>query len=128
VDLDCRYPPSTTKEDVEILLRKTFAASGEAVELELFHEVPAAGVPADAPHVRVLRDLAGTIVAGVPYGTEMAHYAKHNPRCVVFGPGETERIHVPDERVSLTEVVRSAEILAEYASRLAPASKRNGPT
>ncbi|MFA5897016.1 MAG: M20/M25/M40 family metallo-hydrolase [Thermoplasmata archaeon] len=126
VDLDCRNPPSMSKDDVEALLRNAFSASGQTVELELFHEVPAAAVPKDAPHVRLLRDLAGTSVVGVTYGTEMAYYAKHNPRCLVFGPGETERIHVPDERVSLSEVVRAAEILEEYATRLAPASRARG--
>ncbi len=122
VDLDCRHPPSISKSDVEALLRRAFAAAGEDVFLELFHEVPAAGVPTDAPHVRLLRDLAGTSVVGVTYGTEMAWYAKVNPRCLVFGPGETERIHVPDERVSLAETVRAAEILETYAIRLAPGS------
>lgn len=120
VDLDCRNPPGTTKDDVEALLQQAFAASGETVSLDLFHEVPAAAVPEDAPHVRLLRDLAGTEVVGVTYGTEMAHYLPRNPRCAVFGPGETERIHVPDERVSLSEVVRAAQILAEFGRRLAP--------
>ena len=119
VDLDCRHPPGTTKADVEALLRKAFATSGERVDLELFHEVPAASVPSDANHIRLLRDLARTEVVGVTYGTEMAYYAAHNPRCAVFGPGETERIHVPDERVSLSEVVRAAEVLAAYGTKMA---------
>ena len=123
VDLDCRNPPGTSRADVEALLRRALAASGEEVRLERFHEVPAAGVPEDAGHVRLLRDLAGTEVVGVTYATEMAYYAQHNPRCVVFGPGETERIHVPDERVSLRETVRAAEILAEFGTRLAAGQK-----
>lgn len=123
VDLDCRHPPGTTKADVEAILQKAVAASGERVDLELFHEVPPAAVPQDADHVRLLRDLAGTEVVGVTYGTEMAYYAAHNPRCAVFGPGETERIHVPDERVALSEVVRAAEILTAYGTKMAATSK-----
>ncbi|MCI4371462.1 MAG: M20/M25/M40 family metallo-hydrolase [Thermoplasmata archaeon] len=123
IDLDCRHPPGTTKKDVEAVLRKAFVASGETVELARFHEVPPAAVPSDAEHVRVLRDLAGTEVVGVTYGTEMAYYAEYNPRCAVFGPGETERIHVPDERVSLAETVRATEILAAYGRKLAAPSK-----
>jgi acetylornithine deacetylase/succinyl-diaminopimelate desuccinylase-like protein len=119
IDLDCRHPPGTTKADVEALLRDAFAASGEAVDLELFHEVPAASVPEDADHVALLRDLAGSEVVGVTYGTEMAYYAQHNPRCVVFGPGEPDRIHVPDEHVSLSETVRVAEIYVAFAKALA---------
>ncbi len=123
IDLDCRHPPGTTKADVEAVLRKAFAASGETAELARFHAVPAVAVPSDADHIRVLRDLAGTDVVGVTYGTEMAYYAEHNPRCAVFGPGETERIHVPDERVALSEVIRAAEILTAYGRKLASPSK-----
>ncbi len=118
IDLDCRNPPSLAKADVDAILHRAFAAAGEKVTLELFHEVPAAAVPPDAAHVRLLAALTGTEVIGVTYATEMAWYAAHNPRCVVFGPGETARIHIPDERVSLAETVRAAEILAEYGEHL----------
>src|SRR5439155_23217872 len=117
-DLDCRHPPGTTKADVEALLLAAAKASGERVSLERFHEVPPAAVSAAADHVRILRDLAGTEVVGVAYGTEMAYYASHNPRSLVFGPGETERIHVPDERVALSEVVRAAEILTAFGTKI----------
>lgn len=119
VDLDCRNPPGTTKAQVESILRDAFRAAGQEVHLETLHEVPAAGVSPDAPHVRLLQEIAGTGVLGVTYATEMAWYAAHNPRCLVFGPGETARIHVPDERVSLRETVRAADLLVEYAHRLA---------
>ncbi len=119
-ELDCRYPPTMARTDVERLLREAFSQAGQDVILETIHEVPAAAVPFDAPHVQLLREIAGTEVAGVTYGTEMAWYAAHNPRCLVFGPGETARIHVPDERVSLRETVRATGILVEYASRLVP--------
>src|SRR5438552_1169309 len=93
-DLDCRHPPGTTKDHVEALLRKAATTAGEPVDLRLFHEVPPASVSATADHVRLLRDLAQTETVGVTYVTEMAYYATHNPRSVVFGPGETEGIHV----------------------------------
>jgi len=117
-DLDCRHPPGTTKADVEALLLGAAKGSGERVSLERFHEVPPAAVSAEADHVRILRDLAGTEVVGVAYGTEMAYYASHNPRSIIFGPGETERIHVPDERVALSEVVRAAEILTAFGTKI----------
>ena len=126
-DLDCRHPPGTTKDHVEALLRKAAATAGEPVDLRLFHEVPAASVSATADHVRLLRDLARTEIVGVTYGTEMAYYAPHNPRSVVFGPGETERIHVPDERVSLSEVVRAAEILHGFGEKLGSVSRGQPP-
>lgn len=118
VDLDCRHPPSLTKEDVEARLRHVFRDAGEEASLEIRHEVPAAGVPADAPHIRLLRDLAGSEIVGVTYATEMAYYAQHNRRCAVFGPGDPQRIHVPDERVSLKETVRASACLAEFGRRM----------
>jgi len=120
VELDCRHPPEVTKADVESILRTAFEEAGGDVSLETIHEVPAARVPSDAPHIRLLQELAGTEVVGVTYATEMAWYAIHNPRCVVFGPGEAARIHVPDERVSLRETVRAAGLLVRYAERLEP--------
>ena len=117
-ELDCRHPPSVRPAEVEELLRGAFREAHEDVALELTQDVPAAGVPFDAPHVRLLREIAGTEVVGVTYATEMAWYAAHNPRCVVFGPGESARIHVPDERVSLRETVRAADVLVEYGTRL----------
>ncbi|HYM38910.1 MAG TPA: M20/M25/M40 family metallo-hydrolase [Thermoplasmata archaeon] len=119
VELDCRHPPASPKSEVESLLRNAFQEPGGEVTFELVHEVPPAGVPFDAAHVRALQELAGTEIRGVAYATEMAWYAAHNPRCVVFGPGETARIHVPDERVSLRETVRAADLLVRYAERLA---------
>src|SRR2546428_2736273 len=123
-DLDCRHPPGTTKTDVEALLHEEAKDSGEQVRFEQFHEVPPAAVSAAADHVRLLRELAGTEVVGVAYGTEMAYYASHNPRSLVFGPGETERIHVPDERVALSEVVRAAEILAAFGAKVRASTKK----
>ncbi len=123
VDLDCRNPASSTRMDVEGILRGAFAAAGQDVTLELLHEVPAAAVPPDAPHVRLLADLAHSEVIAVTYATEMAWYVAHNPRCAVFGPGEPARIHIPDERVSLAQTVRAAGILAEYGERLSSSEK-----
>jgi len=117
-DLDCRHPPGTANADVETLLLQAATDSGERVALERFHEVPPAAVSPSSDHVRLLRDLAGTEIVGVAYGTEMAYYASHNPRSLVFGPGETERIHVPDERVALSEVVRAAEVLTAYGTKM----------
>jgi len=123
VDLDCRHPPGSTKEDVEALLRRAISASREPVSLELFHEIPPADVSPEAPHVRRLRELTGEDAVGVTYGTEMAYYAEYNPRCVVFGPGEPDRIHVPDERVSLEETVRAGELDAAFAEALASSER-----
>jgi acetylornithine deacetylase/succinyl-diaminopimelate desuccinylase-like protein len=122
-DLDCRHPPGTTRADVEALLHQEASSAGEQVQFELFHEVPPAAVSPTADHVRLLRELAGTKVVGVTYGTEMAYYAAHNSRSVVFGPGETERIHVPDERVALSEVVQAAEILTAFGTKMAGRNK-----
>lgn len=123
IDLDCRNPPGTSKADVERILGEAVRSSGQDASIELFHEVPAAASPPDAAHVRLLKELAGTQVTSVTYGTEMAFFIQHNPLCVVFGPGDPTGIHGPDERVSLAETVRAADLLAQYAERLASPSR-----
>lgn len=121
VDLDVRYPPTMDRSGAEGAVRDALSLSGEDVTLDLFHEVPAVGVPPDAPHIRLLRDLAGSDAVGVTYATEMAWFAQHNARCAVFGPGDPQRIHGPDEHVSLADAVRAAGIMAEFATRTSPA-------
>jgi len=124
VDLDVRYPPSSSKQEVETILFREFRKGASDAVIELFHEVPSALVSPDAPHVRLLRQLAAAEVVGVTYGTEMAWYAPHNPRCAVFGPGAPEMCHVPDEHVSVSEVARAAEIFAEFGARMSPGSQK----
>ncbi len=119
-DLDVRYPPHLSKEEVLRLVESTTRAAGVPTDIVIKHEVPATQVNQNSDHIRRMKEIAGPEVRSVSYGTEMAFYAQSNPRCLVLGPGKPEMCHVPDERVDVTQVPRAAEIYARYAEVLAP--------
>jgi len=119
MDLDVRYPPHLSKEEVVRLVETTIHAVGVSVDVDIKHEVPAAQVNENSDHIRRMKDIVGREVRTVSYGTELAFYAQSNPRCLVLGPGKSEMCHVPDENVDLAQVVRAAEIYAAYAEALA---------
>ncbi|HTD81199.1 MAG TPA: M20/M25/M40 family metallo-hydrolase [Thermoplasmata archaeon] len=119
-DLDVRYPPHLSKEEVLRMVESTTRAAGVPTDIVIKHEVPAARVNENSDHIRRMKEIAGPEVRAVSYGTEMAFYAQSNPRCLVLGPGKPEMCHVPDERVDVTQVPRAAEIYARYAEALAP--------
>ena len=119
-DLDVRYPPHLSKEEVMRLVESTPRVVGVSTDIVIKHEVPAARVNENSEHIRRMKEIAGPEVRSVSYGTEMAFYAQSNPRCLVLGPGKPEMCHVPDEYVDVTQVPRAAEIYARYAEALAP--------
>jgi acetylornithine deacetylase len=51
-------------------------------------------------------------LAGVPYGADMRHFTDRGIPTVMVGPGGLDRVHGVDERVSLDELVRLAELIA----------------
>jgi acetylornithine deacetylase/succinyl-diaminopimelate desuccinylase-like protein len=120
VDLDIRYPPHLSKEEVVRLVDATTHSVGVPTEVHIKHEVPAVQVNENSDHVRRMKEIAGPEVRTVSYGTEMAFYAQSNPKCLVLGPGSPEQAHVPDEHVDLTQVSKAAEIYAKYAQAMAP--------
>ncbi len=119
-DLDVRYPPHLSRDEVMRLVESTTRVVGVPVGIQIKHEVPAAQVSQNSAHIRKMKEIAGPEVRSVSYGTEMAFYAQSNPRCLVLGPGKPEMCHVPDEHVDVTQVPRAAEIYARYAEALAP--------
>ena len=102
------------------MVESTTRVVGVPTDIEIKHEVPAVQVNENSDHIRRMKEIAGPEVRTVSYGTEMAFYSQSNPKCMVFGPGQPEQCHVPDERVDLAQVTRAAEIYAKYAEALAP--------
>ena len=119
-DLDVRYPPHLSKEEVMRLVESTTRVVGVPTDLRIKHEVPAVQVNENSDYIRKMKEIAGPQVRTVSYGTEMAFYAQTNPRCLVLGPGRPEMCHVPDEHVDIAQVPKAAEIYAKYAEVLAP--------
>ncbi len=120
VSLDVRYPPHLSKDDAKRLVESTIHVVGVPADVEVVHDVPAVSVNENSDHIRKMKEIAGPDVTTVSYGTEMAHYAQENPRCLVLGPGRPELTHVADERVDIEQVVKAAEIYTKYGEMLGP--------
>ena len=58
-------------------------------------------------------------VSAAPYGCDMSAWVRvGNVPTVVFGPGDIEQAHAPDEWVSMTNTVKVAQALVEATERL----------
>lgn len=74
-------------------------------------------VPPDEPIVTALQDgmraagLADTTPRGVTYGADARHYVAAEIPAVLFGPGDIEQAHYPDESVPWREVERAIDTL-----------------
>jgi acetylornithine deacetylase/succinyl-diaminopimelate desuccinylase-like protein len=75
------------------------------------------------PNARILADMrkayretmGGEIKEiGVPYYTDvgMISVKTGNQKCLVFGPGNIEQAHAPDEYVEIDQIRKATEILA----------------
>jgi acetylornithine deacetylase len=104
--------------------RAAFEAAARAVapDLEITWDggqFEPAETPADHPFVALVRDAAGpgTRTTGVPYGSDMRHFANRGIPCVMYGTPGLELAHAADERVRIDDVVRVAQTIARVILR-----------
>jgi len=121
--------PGETVAEVEAALRDRLAAVAEADEWTrshppVFERVGIQFEPAtvDAPVVDAVRRAARDAGLdddphGATYGADSRHYQAAGIPTVLFGPGSIDRAHFPDERLSLAEVRRAADVLADAGVR-----------
>ena len=83
-----------------------------------------AAVPSDHPLPWALgeaaRDVLGRLppFVGVPYGSDARLLIDHGATpTVLYGPGDPELAHAPDEHVALEDVARCARVLAVWVMR-----------
>jgi acetylornithine deacetylase len=79
---------------------------------------PAETAP-DHPFVALVREAAGpgTRLAGVPYGSDLRHFANRGIPCVMYGTRGLELAHAADERVAIDDVVAVARTIARMVLR-----------
>jgi acetylornithine deacetylase len=72
-----------------------------------------AETPLDHPFVALVRDAAGagTRLTGVPYGSDMRHFANRGIPCVMYGTRGIELAHAVDERVRIDDIARVARTI-----------------
>jgi acetylornithine deacetylase len=80
---------------------------------------------AEHPFVQLVLGAAGpgTPVAGVPYGSDMRHFARRGIPCVMYGTPGLELAHAADERVLIDDVVEVARTLTKVILRFGGAAQ-----
>jgi acetylornithine deacetylase/succinyl-diaminopimelate desuccinylase-like protein len=119
VEVDSRFPPEMTGEDVVNMVRERLG--GAEFEVEVLHLLEPVETDASLPAIGALHDIVGgsSRILGVPYATEMVMFKQDNQKLMVCGPGESTQAHVADESVEIDHVVRAVEIYTEYCRRMA---------
>jgi acetylornithine deacetylase/succinyl-diaminopimelate desuccinylase-like protein len=119
IEIDSRFPPDMTGEEVVGMVRERL---GDAeYEVEVLHLLEPVETDPSLPAVRILHEIVGgdSEVKSVPYATEMVMFKHDNPRLMVCGPGESTQAHVADESVEIDQVVRAVGVYTEYCRRMA---------
>ncbi len=109
--LNYRYAPGRTREQAEERIRDL---SGDA-ELEIIGNSPPAHVVVDQPLVTRLREAGDFAVEPKQAWTPVAQFAEAGLDAVNLGPGATRYAHRADERVAISELVRTYDAFRRFA-------------
>ena len=122
--------PGETVSDVERAVRERVQAVAEEDEWTTAHppelerftvQFESAEIDPDEPVVGAVRSglaavgLGDSEPRGATYGADQRHFVAAGVPAVVFGPGDIEQAHFPDETIDWDEVETAAEALAESA-------------
>lgn len=106
-----RYAPSRTHEDAEAYVRAFFA---EADAVEIVDRAPGARPGTDEPLVQAFVQSVGGEVSAKQGWTDVARFSALGIPAVNFGPGDPLLAHADDERVSMSEIVRTENALRRW--------------
>ena len=109
--LNYRYAPGRTREEAEERIRELAGDS----ELEILGNSPPAHVVVDRPLVTRLREAGDLAVRPKQAWTPVAQFAEAGLDAVNLGPGATRYAHRADERVEISELVRTYDALRLFA-------------
>ncbi|MGB7216726.1 MAG: succinyl-diaminopimelate desuccinylase [Gammaproteobacteria bacterium] len=109
-----RYSPARTPAEAEARLRELI---GEAGELRLTSNSPAAHVPASSTLLERLRRAGDLTLEPRQAWTPVAEFAERGLDAVNFGPGAPGFAHRVDERVEVPQLERSFAVLRSFLSK-----------
>ena len=109
--LNYRYAPGRTREQAEERIRELAGGA----EVEILGNSPPAHVVVDRPLVTRLREAGGFAVRPKQAWTPVAQFAEAGLDAVNLGPGATSYAHRADERVEISELVRTYDALRRFA-------------
>ena len=113
--LNFRYAPTRTPAEAEARLRELI--DGHDAELEVLGNAPPAPVVMGNPNVARLRAAGNLEVGPKQAWSPVAEFAMADVDAVNFGPGDPRYAHRSDERVEVSSLVRSYDVLSAFLSR-----------
>lgn len=120
---DLRLLPGMVMErlrpQLEARLREALAGTKLSLQMRnLDVEIPAFEEAADAGLVRLMERLTGKTARSVAFGSEAPFLQGLGMQTVVWGPGEIEQAHQPDEYLRLDHIEPTLRILGELIERV----------
>lgn len=109
LQIDIRPLPGMTLPELRAELRqrlqRRLADSGLALTFEpLFGGIEAVETPAESAIVRAVEAATGHPAASAAYGTEAPYLNRMGMDTVIFGPGDIDQAHQPDEYLALERI------------------------
>jgi succinyl-diaminopimelate desuccinylase len=104
-----RYAPHHTPEEAESRLRELLGH--RRLELEILGNAPPGRVPVGNPLVDRLRDAVELPIGPKQAWTPVAEFGVVGVDAINLGPGDPRYAHTDDERVEVSSLVRSFEVL-----------------
>jgi succinyl-diaminopimelate desuccinylase len=111
--LNYRFAPNRTLPEAEARLRELV---GDIGELEITSNSPPGRVSVHSPLVERLRGAGDFAVEPKQAWTPVAQFTDAGLDAVNLGPGATRYAHARDERISITELVRTFEALQRFVT------------
>jgi succinyl-diaminopimelate desuccinylase len=114
LSVDYRYIPEQdyTRLHKKLLEIEAFPCE---IKVKITHTLPALQSDSKIPFIQNLKKINGRKIIGLPYATDAAVLVqKKNPvPFVIYGPGDPEVIHKPDEFIKLEDVIESTINLSQ---------------
>lgn len=115
--------PEALAEIEEILAEMHRRDPAFQADVEVLQAGPPIETPLDAPLVRTAQDVARELqlpseVVGYHQASDGRFFAERGIPTILFGPGDPEVAHTPDESVDLNDVITAARFFALLGLRL----------
>lgn len=128
IDLGIRLLPGQSTEqamrEIEFAMQELPRTIRDALETQEVNDNPPLLCPETAPiHQALTAVLGPQPTLGVSYASDAGWLSKSGMQCVLWGPGEMEDAHRPDESIELSQLERAQPLLLQFIDRFCgPAS------
>ncbi|MCF6326882.1 MAG: acetylornithine deacetylase [Devosiaceae bacterium] len=128
--LEYRYPPGAPENAMRDFLAKLFASEyltgqiaghpGASANFKEIVSYPGFTAPQGSVAVEFIASTSGiNDTFAVNYGTEAGHFAAAGVPTVVFGPGDIQQAHQPDEYIECAQLTACDQFLNRLIAKLA---------